>query len=58
MLSIGCALAYILVTDVLEINMPTFDKTYSWVNIEGFPMFFGIAMFMFEGNALSLEIYH
>ena len=55
--SILAALTYILVTDVIEIVQPTFDKTYALVNFEGFPAYFGISMFMFEGNALALEIY-
>jgi hypothetical protein len=44
-------------TDIVEINYPTFDKTLIWVNWSGIPYFFGIASFMFEGNALALEIY-
>jgi hypothetical protein len=36
---------------------PTFDKNYVWFRIYGIPYFFGIASFMFEGNALALEIY-
>lgn len=27
-------------------------------DFSGIPYFFGIAMFMFEGNAISIEIYH
>ena len=58
MISISCALIYIVVEDIEEIRHPTFDKTYEWFNFSGLPYFFGIAMFIFEGNALSLEIYH
>ncbi len=28
------------------------------MNLEGLPYFFGISLFMFEGNALALEINH
>ena len=57
--SIGVALAYVLITDVQEIYQPAenFDKTINWVNFSQIPSFFGIAMFMYEGNAVSLEIY-
>lgn len=58
MFSIGLALTYIIVSDIEEINYPTHDKTLNLVNFEGIPYFFGIAMFMFEGNAISIEIYH
>jgi hypothetical protein len=57
MASIIAALIYILVTDVQEITQPSYDKTYTWIRLSGFPYFFGIASFMFEGNALALEIY-
>ncbi|CDW79488.1 brix domain-containing protein 1 [Stylonychia lemnae] len=56
--SIGTALIYIVYTDIQEINSPTFDKNLIWLNIEGIPYFFGIAMFMFEGNAVAIEIHH
>lgn len=36
---------------------PVYDRTYSWVNFSGIPSFFGIALFMFEGNTMSIEIY-
>jgi len=58
MFSIGLALIYIVCTDIQEINNPTFDKNLIWMNIEGIPYFFGIAMFMFEGNAVATEIHH
>jgi len=58
MISIGIALCYIVSTDIQEINNPTFDKNLIWMNIEGIPYFFGIAMFMFEGNAVAIEINH
>lgn len=56
--SIGIALIYILISDVDEINNPDYDKTLKWMDLSQIPYFFGIAMFMFEGNAVSLEIYH
>ncbi len=57
MFSILIALLYVLLTDIHEIRYPTFDKTYIFADFSGIPYFFGIALFMFEGNALSLEIY-
>jgi hypothetical protein len=58
MISIAIALAYIVFSSISEIHNPEFDKTLNWMRFEGTPYFFGIAMFMFEGNAVSLEIYH
>jgi amino acid permease len=29
-----------------------------WADWGGIPSFFGIAMFMFEGNAIVIDIYH
>ena len=55
--SIVCALAYIMATDVAEIVEPTMVTELSFSNVLGIPYFFGIALFMFEGNALALEIY-
>lgn len=55
--SICVALIYILYTDLLEISNPLFDKTYIFIDMSGIPYFFGIASFMYEGNALALEIY-
>ena len=55
--SITAALLYILYTDLFYIKHPTVPRTLDYFNIEGVPYFFGIALFMFEGNALALEIY-
>jgi hypothetical protein len=56
--SIICSLIYVIVTDINEIKDGHIDKTYSLIDIFGIPSFFGIALFMFEGNPLALEIYH
>jgi amino acid permease len=51
--SILTALIYLFYTDVsVETNSVT---TLS--DLSGVPYFFGLALFMFEGNALALEIY-
>ena len=57
MASIAISFLYIFSTDLCEIANPTFDSTLSVANFAGIPYFFGIASFMFEGNALMLEIY-
>lgn len=58
MISIVVALLYVLLVDFHEINYPTFEKEHKWVDFSGLPYFFGTALFMFEGNAVALEIYH
>lgn len=58
MASIGIALAYILYSSIEAINYPQYDRVLKLYDFSGLPYFFGIAMFMFEGNAVSLEIYH
>ena len=57
MASIAYALLYIIMTDIEERASPTLDKTLSMFNFSGIPYFYGIASFMFEGNAVQLEIY-
>jgi hypothetical protein len=37
---------------------PNIDKSLEWFNFRGVPYFFGTALFMFEGNAIALEMYH
>lgn len=56
--SILLSLIYLFITNLYEIQYPSYDKTLSWVNLAGLPYFFGTAMFMFEGNTVSIEIYH
>ena len=56
MLSITLALGYLLISDAVELANPTFDKTYTYGKFSDIPYFFGISLFLFEGNALSLEI--
>ena len=56
--SIICSLFYIIATDVSEIQYNHVDKSLNLIDIFGIPYFFGIALFMFEGNAVALEIYH
>ena len=58
MVSIFVALGYILVDDMVEMAHPRFDKNLQWIDFSGLPYFFGTAMFMFEGNAVALEIYY
>lgn len=55
--SIVCALFYIMGTDLAIIMNPTTDLSLSYSNVAGLPYFFGIALFMFEGNATAMEIY-
>jgi solute carrier family 36 (proton-coupled amino acid transporter) len=57
MLSIIYAMIHILVTDIGEIITPTKEKTLMFSNLAGLPYFYGIASFMFEGNAVQLDIY-
>jgi hypothetical protein len=37
---------------------PERDVVLREMNIYGIPYFFGISLFIFEGNTLVLEIYH
>jgi amino acid permease len=56
--SIISALAYILITDLTLILPPaTYDLSHELFRVTGVPFFFGTALFMFEGNAIALEIY-
>ncbi len=57
MISIIYALLHVIVTDIFEIFEPSKDRTLVISNISGFPYFYGIASFMFEGNAVQLDIY-
>lgn len=52
MVSIVYAVIHIIVTDIGEILNPTVDKTLYLINLAGLPYFYGIASFMFEGNAV------
>ena len=52
MISIIYAMLHIFITDFLEIMSPTRDRTLLLSNIAGIPYFYGIASFMFEGNAV------
>jgi hypothetical protein len=53
MVSIVYAMFHIIVTDVIEIWSPTrSDKVMYMINLAGLPYFYGIASFMFEGNAV------
>jgi hypothetical protein len=56
--SIMAALIYVLATDLQIIQWPLQNQENFYCNLEGLPFFFGIALFMFEGNALALEINH
>ena len=57
MISIIYALLHVIVTDIYEIFEPTKERTLLISNIAGLPYFYGIASFMFEGNAVQLDIY-
>ena len=53
MVSIVYAMVHIIITDVIEIWSPSpLDKTLYLFNFSGLPYFYGIASFMFEGNAV------
>lgn len=57
MLSILVALIYVMLHDIQEIAHPTLlEKETKLVDFSGLPFFFGTALFMFEGNAVALEI--
>ncbi len=58
MISILVALLYLIYCTFDEILNPSFEKIHTVSNISGLPYFFGISLFLFEGNALSLEIEH
>jgi hypothetical protein len=58
MVSIVYSMVHIIITDVIEIWSPSpLDKTLHLFNFSGLPYFYGIASFMFEGNAVQLDIY-
>jgi hypothetical protein len=53
MVSIVYSMVHIIITDVIEIWSPSpLDKTLHLFNFSGLPYFYGIASFMFEGNAV------
>ena len=63
LIAVGCislSLFYILVNDcylIASSPQTQYTKKLIWWDISGMPFFFGLASFMFEGNALALEIY-
>jgi hypothetical protein len=58
LVSIAAALLFIIFTDFQVILSNETPMALSYINLSGIPYFFGTALFMFEGNALALEIYH
>jgi hypothetical protein len=53
------ALVYCIVEDIVQlVETPTFDRELIWCDFSGIPYFFGVAMFMFEGNTIAMEIYY
>ena len=52
MVSIVYAMLHIIITDSIEIYSPTIKKELFMFNLGGLPYFYGIASFMFEGNAV------
>jgi proton-coupled amino acid transporter len=57
--SIISSLIYVLITDLFLIY-GEHEKglwTHKICDLSGLPYFFGIALFMFEGNAIALEVY-
>jgi hypothetical protein len=59
-ISIVVTLAYIVLGDVylLYTKEVLFDKRLEMAVVSGIPSFFGITLFMFEGNAVALDIYY
>lgn len=58
MISIFLALIYIVINDAMTFSQVENKEPLQLVNWTGVPYYFGTAMFMFEGNAVALEIYH
>jgi hypothetical protein len=59
LLSIVVALLYVIGSDIYEINHPSYsNKERKFVDFTGIPLFFGTALFMFEGNGVAIEIYY
>lgn len=59
MLSIIVALLYVIGNDIYEIRHPSIDdKERKFFDLSGVPLFFGTALFMFEGNGVAIEIYY
>jgi hypothetical protein len=59
LVSIVTSLFYILVTDIQIIQWSSISSIENYfIDLSGLPSFFGVALFMFEGNALALEINH
>lgn len=56
-ISIIYALSHVILTDIAEIWNPTREITLNYFNLAGVPYFYGIVSFMFEGNAVQLDIY-
>lgn len=52
MASIIYALLHVIVTDISLILDKPLDLTITLYNLSGIPYFYGIASFMFEGNAV------
>lgn len=57
MISIVTAILYIVLYDIDELMFPTLDVNLKMWDLSGIPYFYGIASFMFEGNAVQLDIY-
>jgi hypothetical protein len=59
LISIVTSLFYILITDIQLIKWGSVLSIENYfIDFSGLPSFFGVALFMFEGNALALEINH
>lgn len=58
MLSIFIALIYLIINDSMKVAQQETIREHKLVDFGGIPYYFGTAMFMFEGNAIALEIFH
>ena len=57
LISIFSALVYVIINDIYEIQHPPEGIQLTWFRLEGIPFYFGTALFMFEGNTVSLEMH-
>ena len=56
--SVIVTFAYIAFCSVSLLLNPTYEKELDEVNFSGLGFFIGIAMYVLEGNALAVDIYH
>lgn len=57
LISLVTAVGTVWTSTINQISEPSFERTFKSFDVKGVPYFFGICIFAFEGNTVTLEIY-